>query len=69
MIYDSIEMYSEALESNGHLQGKEPPYGGLYRQNQHISIYALVLGRYCKSQSVGAELMTEFGIGVATLTL
>jgi hypothetical protein len=44
MIYDSIEMYSEALENNGHLhRARTRLTVGYTAQDQHISIYALVL--------------------------
>jgi hypothetical protein len=44
MIYDSIEMYSEALENNGHLhRARTRLTVGYTVRDQHISIYALVL--------------------------
>jgi hypothetical protein len=44
MIYDSIDVYTEALEINGHLHKARTRFTvGYTLQNQHISIYALVL--------------------------
>jgi hypothetical protein len=44
MIYDSITVYTEALENNGHLhKAKTRLTVGYTVQDQHISIYALVL--------------------------
>jgi hypothetical protein len=44
MIYDSITVYTEALENNGHLhKARTRLTVGYTVQDQHISIYALVL--------------------------
>ena len=44
MIYDSITVYTEALENNGHLhKARTRLTVGYTLQDQHISIYALVL--------------------------
>jgi hypothetical protein len=44
MIYDSITVYTEALENNGHLhKARTRLTVGYTIQDQHISIYALVL--------------------------
>jgi hypothetical protein len=44
MVYDSITVYTEALENNGHLhKAKTRLTVGYTFQDQHISIYALVL--------------------------
>jgi hypothetical protein len=44
MIYDSITVYTEALENNGHLhKARTRLTVGYTVQDQHISVYALVL--------------------------
>jgi hypothetical protein len=44
MIYDSITVYTEALESNGHLhRARTRLTVGYTIQDQYISVYALVL--------------------------
>jgi hypothetical protein len=42
MIYDSITVYTEALENNGTLH-KNSPHGYTIQDGQHISLCALVL--------------------------
>ena len=44
MVYDSIDVYAEALENNGHLHRARIRFTvGYTVQDQHLSIYALVL--------------------------